>query len=168
MNLNRVRGGELVAAVGGLVLLISLLFLDWYGIGISLETPIGDFSAGGDFGAWDRQGAIGTLANLVILAAAVAALGLALLTASARTVALPVAASAVTAALGVAACIMIIGRMLFQPGPNSLVDLEFGIYLALAGAVIIAYGGWQGMQEEGTSFGDAREGLGERRPGPHG
>jgi hypothetical protein len=168
MNLNRVRGGELVAAIGGLVLLISLLFLNWYGIGISLETPIGDFSAGGDFGAWDGQGALGTLANLVILAAGVAALGLALVTASARTVALPVAASAMTAGLGVAASALIIGRMLFQPGPNTLVDLEFGIYLALAGALIVAYGGWQGMQEEGTSFADAREQLGGRGPGSHG
>src|ERR671924_2245802 len=100
MNLNRLRTGELIAAIGGLGLLVSLLFLDWYGIGISLETPIGDFSAGGDFGAWDRQGAPGTLANLVILGAAIAALGLAFVTASARTVALPVAASATTAALG--------------------------------------------------------------------
>ena len=75
-----------------------------------------------------------------------------MLTATSRTVALPVAASALTAGLGIAAVAMVLGRMLFQPGPNGLVDLKFGIFLALIGAVAVAYGGWQSMQEEGTTF----------------
>lgn len=157
MELSKLRGGELIAAVGGIVLLISLLFLNWYGVGGSVETPFGDFSVGADFGAWDGQGFLGTLANLVILAAGIAAVGLALLTATSRTVALPVAASALTAGLGIAAVVMILMRILFQPGPNDIVDLQFGIFVALIGALAVAYGGWQSMQEEGTTFGDARD-----------
>jgi hypothetical protein len=49
--------------------------------------------------------------------------------------------------------------MVFQPGPNEVVDLRFGIFLALIGAGMIAYGGWQSMQDEGTSFEDARDQL---------
>jgi hypothetical protein len=161
MDLSRLRGGELIAAVAGVVLLISLWFLNWYGgFSASIEGPAGiTLSAEAEYGAWDQQGPLGTLANLIILAAGLAAVGLALLTASARTVALPVAASALTAGLGLLAVAMVIARMLFQPGANAAVDLEFGIWLALIGALGVAYGGWQSMQEEGTTFGEARERL---------
>lgn len=162
MDLGKLRRGELIAAVGGLVLLIALLFLNWYGVGGSVETPLGDFSIGAEFGAWDAQGFLGTLANLVVLAAGVVALGLAVLTAMSRTVALPVAASALTATLGIAAVVLIGGRMLFQPGQNDFVGLEVGIFIALAGALAVAVGGWQSMQEEGTTFDQARGQPGNR------
>jgi hypothetical protein len=159
MDLSKVRGGELIAAIGGVVLLIALLFLNWYEIGASVQTPVGSFSASADLGAWDSQGFLGTLANLVMLAAGIAAVGLAVLTASSRTVNLPVAASALTAALGIGAVVMVVGRILFQPGPNGIVDLKFGIFVAVIGALGVAYGGWQSMQEEGTTFEQARESL---------
>jgi hypothetical protein len=152
MDLSRLRGGEMIAAIGGILLLIALFFFDWYGIGASVSTPIGEFSIRGDFGAWDRQGFFGTLANLVILAAGIAAVGLALLTATSRTVALPVAAGALTAGLGIAAVVMVLARMLLQPLDNEFVDLKFGIWLALIGAAGVAIGGWQSMQEEGATF----------------
>jgi hypothetical protein len=152
MDLSKLRGGELIAAISGVVLLIALFFFDWYGIGASVSTPIGEFSIRGDFGAWDRQGFFGTLANFVILAAGLAAVGLALLTATSRTVALPVAASALTAWLGIAAVVMVLARMVLQPLDNDFVDLKFGIWLALIAAAGVAIGGWQSMQEEGATF----------------
>ena len=159
MDLSKVRGGQLIAAIGGLVLLISLLFLNWYGVGSEVETPFGNFNVGADFGAWDGQGFWGTLANLIILAAGVAAVALALLTAGSRTVALPIAGSAVTAGLGIAAVVLVFARMVLQPGPNEIVDVKFGIFVALLGALLVAFGGWQSMQEEGTTFGDAADRL---------
>jgi hypothetical protein len=166
MDWSRVRGGELIAAVGGVVLLIALLFLNWYSVEGSIDIGFGDFevSAGAStaFNAWDGQGILGTLANLLILAAGLAAVGLALLTAASRTVALPVAASALTTGLGAGAVIMVAGRMMFQPGPNGAIDLKFGIFLALLGAIGVAYGGWQAMQEEGTTFEQARDQLQSR------
>jgi hypothetical protein len=159
MDLAKIKGGQLIAAAGGVVLLIALLFLNWYGVGGSVQTSFGSISVGADFGAWDGQGFTGTIANLVILAAGVAAVGLALLTATSRTVALPVAASALTAGLGIGAVVMVVLRILFQPGPNGLVDLKFGIFIALLGALAVAYGGWQSMQEEGTTFEQARDDL---------
>ncbi len=151
MDLSKLRGGEMIAAIGGIVLLIALFFFDWYGIGASVSTPIGEFSIRGDFGAWDRQGFFGTLANLVILAAGAAAVGLALLTVTSRTVALPVAGSALTAFLGIAAVVMVLARMVLQPLDNEFVDLKFGIWLALIGAAGVAIGGWQSIQEEGAT-----------------
>jgi hypothetical protein len=166
MDLSKVRGGQLIAAIGGIVLLFTLLFLDWYGVQGHIDIGFGNFdvSAGASagFNAWDGQGFFGTLANLVILAAGIAAVGLAVLTATSRTVALPVAASALTAGLGIGAVFMVGGRMLFQPGQGAFIDLEFGIYLALISAVVVAYGGWQSMQEEGASFEQARDQLQSR------
>jgi hypothetical protein len=166
MDLSKVRGGQLIAAIGGIVLLISLLFLDWYSVEGNIDIGFGDFDinagASASFNAWDGQGFLGTLANLVILAAGVTAVGLAVLTATSRTVALPIATSALTTFLGIGAVVMVLGRMLFQPGSNALVDVKFGIILALISAVVVAYGGWQSMQEEGTSLEEARDQLQSR------
>ena len=147
---------------------------DWYEVSGGVGTLLEQFGQTVDVDtgikAWDGQGFIGTIANLVILAAALAAIGLAVLTATSRTVALPVAASALTAGLGIGAVVMVLLRMVFQPGPNEVVDLRFGILLALIGAAVVAYGGWQSMQEEGTTFEDARDQLrnddGARRDAP--
>jgi len=172
MDVSKLRRGELIAAAGGIVLLVSLFFLDWYAVGVDVSTPFGDISSSGlEFGAWDGQGFTGTIANLVILAAGVAAVGLAVVTATSRTVTLPVAASALTAALGIAAVVMVFLRIVFQPGQNEFVELRFGIWLALISSAVVAYGGWDSMREEGTTFEEARDRLRTRgepvgRPAP--
>ena len=167
MNLSKLRRGEIIAAAGGVVLLVSLFFLDWYAVDVSVSTPFGDIASSGlEFGAWDGQGFTGTIANLVVLAAAIAAVGLAVVTATSRTVTLPVAASALTAGLGIAAVVMVFLRMVFQPGQNEFIELRFGIWLALIASAVIAYGGWESMREEGTSFEDARDQLRNRTPSP--
>ena len=166
MDLGKLRRGEIIAAAGGIALLISMFFVDWYAGGADISTPFGDVSVdGAGFGPWDGQGFTGTIADLVILAAALTAIGLAVVTATSRTVALPVAASALTATLGIAAVVMVLLRMVFQPGPNELVELRFGIFLALISSAVIAYGGWEAMKEEGTSFEDARDQLRDRKAG---
>jgi hypothetical protein len=169
MDFAKLRRGELIAAVGGLLLLITLFFVDWYSAGASVTLPVGTtVSVSGNFGAWDGEGFLGFVANLVILAAALSAVGLAILTVTSRTIALPVAASALTTALGIAAVVMVLMRMVFQPGPNELIDLKFGILLALVAALIVTYGGWQSMKEEGATFDGARDQLQSyaRRPAP--
>src|ERR1700704_1555651 len=104
MELGKLRRGEMIAGAGGLLLLIALFFFDWYSAGTSITLPLGNtVSVSGDFGAWDGEGFFGFIANLVILAAALSAVWLAVWTATSRTVALPVAASAATATLGIAA-----------------------------------------------------------------
>ena len=169
MDLSKLRRGEIIAAAGGLVLLVSLFFLDWYAVGVNVSTPFGDIASSGlEFGAWDGQGFTGTIANLVILAAAIAAVGLAVVTATSRTVTLPVAASALTAGLGIGALVMVFLRMVFQPGQNEFIELRFGIWLALISSAVIAYGGWESMREEGTSFEDARDQLRTRTAAPAG
>jgi hypothetical protein len=155
MNLSRLRSGEVAAAIGGFILLLALFAFNWYDYGSLLFGHRGG-------GAWDSAGFFGVIANLVILAAALVAIALPLMAATSGAPALPVATSAVTAAFGIAAIVMVLGRMLMQPGSNEQVDLDFGIFLALVGAILVAYGGWQSMQEDGTSFAEARAQLGGR------
>jgi hypothetical protein len=161
MDFGKLRRGELIAAAGGILLLIALFFVDWYSR--QEIVLLGGSSTG--VNAWDDLGFFGAIANLVILAAAISAITLAILEMTSRSIALPVAASAITAALGFAAVGMVLLRMLFQPGPNALTDIKFGIVLALIAAGIVAYGGWESMKEEGTTFDSARDQLQSRYSG---
>src|SRR2546428_70874 len=56
MDMSRIRRGEMIAAVGGIVLLIVLLFVNWYSAGAQVSTPPGSVNVEGDFGAWAGQG----------------------------------------------------------------------------------------------------------------
>src|SRR2546423_9881097 len=104
MDLSKVRPAEWIAGAAGVLILISMFGFDWYEIG---GVSLGSFSLTPETGikAWESQGFTGTIANLVILAAALSGIGLAVLAATSRTVALPVAASALTAQLGAAAVV---------------------------------------------------------------
>jgi hypothetical protein len=62
---------------------------------------------------------------------------------------LPVAASALTAGLGILATLLILYRIIDPPGDAAR---EFGVFLGLIAAAGIAVGGWLSMQEEGTTF----------------
>src|SRR4051812_108500 len=153
MDLSRVRTSEWLAGLAGLLMLVTMFGFDWYEIGGAAGPAIDALGAVGidaetGVKAWESQGFTGTIANLVILAAALSGVALAALAATSRTVALPVAASALTAQLGGAAVLMLILRMIFQPGPNEFVDLKAGIFVELAGAVLVMYGGWRSMEEE--------------------
>jgi hypothetical protein len=153
LDLSRVRNSEWLAAAAGLLVLVSMFGFDWYeigGVGVPAIKTLNSFGISAEAGikAWESQGFTGTIANLVILAAALSGIALAVLAATSRTVALPVAASALTAQIGAAAVVMVVLRMVFQPGPNAFVDLKTPIFIALAGCLLVTYGGWRSMQEE--------------------
>jgi hypothetical protein len=80
-------------------------------------------------------------------------------------VSLPVAASALTAALGIIATLLILYRIIDTP-----YDLgrDFWVWVGLIAAAGIAYGGWASMQEEGTTFGGQADRLQERFGGEGG
>ena len=160
MDTSRVGPGEWLAALGGLVLLIALFFLDWY----TLEPDIAPLEIGASFlaqvepptevpgieipeleadiGAWDGQGFLGTIANLVMLAAGAWALVAVGLKAGAANGGGPADPARITAALGVAAAIMVLLRIIFTPGDDGVdTSLKFGIFVALIGAVLVALGG---------------------------
>jgi hypothetical protein len=142
---NRIGPGNLVAALGAVVLLVGMFFLNWYEVG----------DAGTDtFGAWEEQGFLGTIANLLMVAAAASSLGIAFSTARGQATSEMSASAALLLALaGVA---MVVLRVIFPVdevnGFEFDPSLEVGIYVTLAGALIILGGRMLASQERGDTY----------------
>ena len=159
MDLSRLRQGEKIAGIAGILLLV-FMFLPWYGLGGQL----GQFGAAAgidtDVSAW---GAYDLLDLLLFLIAAVA-IAQAVLTASQNSPALPISANVITTAAGGLGTLLILYRILNQPGPNDVIDVKFGVFLGLLACAAIAFGGFKAMQDE-TTPGVAQPAP-ERRPAP--
>jgi hypothetical protein len=121
--------GELVGAISGLGLLV-ITFLPWYSVG------------GEDATAWQAF----TVVDLLIAAAAIAALSVAIAVLGRISVSYPVAGSAVTAGFGGLALLLIAYRLINPPGSGD-VDREIGAWLGLIAAAGVTLGGYLGMQE---------------------
>lgn len=168
MDLSKLRGGELLAGLAGVALLI-VMFLPWYGLA-GLSEPFG--------GALARQAGLATTANawrafdlidILLFLTVIAAVGAAVVAATQQSVALPVAASVVVTALGVLVTGLVLYRLVNEPGSDQFIDLRFGAYLGFVLCALIALGGFMSMQEEGTSFGqvaDQLQGRGTAPPAP--
>lgn len=139
----RLRFGETIAGVSAIVLFI-VMFFDWFGRGAV------------SFNAWNAFGLI----DLYLLLTVIVALGLVTLTATQQTVALPVAASVITTVLGIIAVLLVLFRIIDPPG-FGLAGLDLspkvGAFLGLISSAGVAFGGYQSMREEGTSFEHARD-----------
>ncbi len=172
MDADRLRTGELIAGVAGVALLI-VMFLPWFGvdfgIGEAVEEAqdlgfdVPDVEDSVNFNAWESFGFI----DIILFLTAIVAVGMAVATAMARTVALPVAASAITTGLGFLATVLVVYRLIDPIGEGG-VDRKFGLFLGLIAAAAIAYGGWRSMQEEGTTFGGEADRLQDRVGGDDG
>jgi len=149
--MKRVRTGELVAAGGAVVLLVAM-FLEWYG------------AAGGGEGltAWDAFSVTDVVLALVVLA------GLALLAFQivGRGPALPVAIGVVTASLAFVALLLVLYRILNQPGSNDAVDVRLGAWLGLAATAAVWWGAWKALSDERPRPADPPSPAPERRPTP--
>jgi hypothetical protein len=150
MDFSKLRTGELIAGISG-VLLIIVMFFSWYGIGGAAGSILSAANIDTTVNAWKAFDFI----DLVLFVTAVVAIGAAVLAASGRSVALPVAASVIVTVLGTIAALLVLYRIINQPGPNDVVDVKFGAYLGFLVCVGIAGGGFLAMADEGTSIGDA-------------
>jgi hypothetical protein len=129
MNLGRLRAGEWIAGVSGVVLLASL-FLPWYG------------GSEADVSAWEALGAIDVLLALV------AAFGvlLAIVTAAQQVPAVPIALAALVLVIGLVGVILVLLRVADVPG--DLAGRDWGLWLGLAGALGIVAGAAIAMRDE--------------------
>lgn len=165
MDVSRVRTGELLAGASGIALFI-IMFLPWFGLSGVVEETLEQFgnAAGVDvgstnFNAWESFDFI----DIALFLAVIAGVGLAVLAAAQSSVQLPVAASAVTAGLGIFGTLLVIYRII---DPVEEASRKYGLYLGLIAVAGIALGGWLAMQEEGASFGGEADRLGGGGGGP--
>jgi hypothetical protein len=120
--MRRLRAGELIAAAGG-VALLALLWMPWYE----------------EASAWEAFAVI----DVVLLLAAALAVATAVLQATRRSPALPVAGSVLTAVLGIVATVLVLVRVLDAPGERA-----WGLFAGLAAVAALAGGGWVSLRQE--------------------
>lgn len=150
MDTGRLSQGQMIAAISGLVLFISL-FLKWTGV----ETPdlpegaegvpgLSEAVAAQDQTGWESQSSLDIYMLIVALLAVVPA-GLALTGSRGE---LPFAGAGTTLLLGVIAVILMFFTM-FVGFPEGA-ERKFGMWLALIASIGVAVGGYLAAQEEGV------------------
>jgi hypothetical protein len=130
MDLRRLRAGEWIAAVAGLVLLASL-FQPWYGPG--------------DATGWEAFG----LTDLVLAAVAAFAAAVLVVTAAYAVPALPLTLDALLAL----AALVALAFALVAAGsvPDGADSREWGLWLGLAGVLAVNAGAWIAMRDQRLS-----------------
>jgi hypothetical protein len=137
MDTSRLTTGDIIAGVGGIVLLISL-FLPWYGVSVD----VAGFSASESGTGWEALGFIDILLFLIALVviAVVAARATARLPAE-------VPGSVVLLGLGALAVLLTLFRIIDIPVedvPDGVdVSRKLGVFIAFVAAAAVAYGGWR-------------------------
>jgi hypothetical protein len=129
MDLRRLRAGEWVAGISGLVLLVAL-FLPWYADDAGSRT------------GWQSLGAL----DLVLAVVALAALAIPVLTAVHRVPAVPLAHQSLTTLVGLLAVVLVLIRVLNLPDWAD--QREWGLWVALAAALGVVVGGLIAMRDE--------------------
>jgi hypothetical protein len=143
LDSSRLRGGELVAGIGGIALFV-FLFFDWFGGGAEVSgSPANGtvtLSHPGISG-WD---ALTDLPGFLIILSGISGIALAYLAWAGQRVNIPLQRGAVTALLGALATLLILWRM-FAGSPT----LEIGVFLGLAAAIDITIGALMALGEDG-------------------
>ena len=154
----RLRRGELVVGASALLLLVSM-FVDWYGVKLtvprvgSVVLPIGSTDA------WDAFAVI----DIYLLVTVIVSVALVLAQAAFRAPAVPVSVSVITIVLGGVAAILVLIRIIDPPGfsgvPPILAShlsrtLKAGAFLGLAATIGITVGSYQSLRQEGIRESD--------------
>jgi hypothetical protein len=129
MDLRRLRAGEWIAGVSGLVLLVAL-FLPWYGDEAGSRT------------GWQALGAL----DVVLALVALAALAIPVVTAVHRVPALPLALESLTTLVGLLAVVLVLIRVINMP--DWAAEREWGLWVALVVTLGIVVGGLIAMRDE--------------------
>jgi hypothetical protein len=143
MELSRLRRGDLIAGLGG-VALLAVMFLDWYSAGGRASFQGRDIDISLGFNAWQAF----SVTDLILALTALSGIAVAVLTASRRSPAMPVAASVITTTLGALATLLVFYRILNQPGPNEFVEVKLGALLGFLAVLAVAVGGYLAMRDE--------------------
>jgi len=133
--MRRLRDGEWVAGAGGLALLAAM-FLHWYGTDLRIVVF--------EVTAWQAFGVL----DVVLALLALVPLALVFTQATRGSPSIPVAFSVLSTIAGMLAALLILYRIVDQPGPNDVVEVQAGAWLGLLAALVVAAGGWRSMRVE--------------------
>jgi len=140
MDLRRLRAGEWIAGISGLVLLVAL-FLPWYG------------DDAGSRSGWESLGAL----DVVLAVVALAALAIPVVTAAERVPAVPLAHQVLTTLVGMLALVLVLIRVLNLPDWAD--ERDWGLWVALAATLGVVAGGLIAMRDERLTRGERHTDL---------
>ncbi|MGN6202466.1 MAG: hypothetical protein ACTHNY_08685 [Solirubrobacterales bacterium] len=147
MDLNKLTTGEKIAGGAAIALLISMWFA-WFGF----DYPGEALGIGGSitFNAWESFDFI----DLILFLTVVVTVGSVIAKASDALIDFPF--NPVVTILGGLCVLLVLYRIIDPPGGS---DREWGVFLGLILSALVAYGGYRGMEEEGSSFAEISERL---------
>jgi hypothetical protein len=163
MDTTKLRLGELIAGVSAILLFI-VMFFHWYGIktglssqGSAIFKSVTGQTVGSTVGvsAWD----IYSYTDLLLLLLIILAVGMVALSATERSAAVPISLNVIVTLFGGLMTLIVLYRLINQPGPNDFVTVKLWGYVGLLLTAGVAAGAFLAMREEGTSFGDAAQRL---------
>jgi hypothetical protein len=147
VDTSKVRPGQRIAAIAGIVLFIVMWF-SWYGVDLDKITGgkgIANLGIDTTANAWQSFSWI----DLLMLLTALVAVGAAAMAASGRMSAAGIApAAGLTTGLGALCTLLILYRLINEPGPDQLLNIKFGAWLGLVASAVVAFGGFRAMGEE--------------------
>lgn len=151
MDLRRLRMGELVASAGGALLVIALV-VPWYSYDVATS-----FGAAPQLDSLNGFSAM-AVADVVLLALALAALGLAVVTALEKTVAVPIAYASLLCLASLAGLVFAVTHLGSAPRPPRVPaetsvesTTSAGPYLTLLAVLVILTGSLLAMRDERLS-----------------
>jgi hypothetical protein len=164
VDVKRLSRGEQIAGVAAVLLIIDM-FLNWYSANLNsaLQAQADRFGIDTNADAWQ----VFSTTDILIFITAVAALVMVGTRVTGRSANLPVSLPLVVALLGAFTTLVVLWRIINQPGENEFVNVEYGAYLGLLLLVALTYGAVQAGGGVDTMRAEA-ESLGDRpaRPAP--
>jgi len=166
MDVSKLNTGEKIAGVSA-VLLFIFMFFTWFGVEVSGSGGFSGEVPGAGGSAWDALDFI----PIVLVVTIVVALINVFLRLSDSEYEPPISMNVAVTVLGALSTLLVLFRIIDPPSFGSFggvsVDgtLEIGIFLGLITAAGIAYGGYRGMQEEGSTFSGTADKLSGSGPG---
>jgi hypothetical protein len=156
MDLRRLRIGDLIAGIAGVFLIVSL-FLPWYGFDGKLPDGTPFALPEYEMTGWEAL----SWADVVLLAAGALGIALVVLTATQRTVAIPIALAALVTLIAIVAAVVVVYKLMTLPGPPAAVPEQLapgvdaarrgGLWLAGAAVLLEFVGGAMAMRDERLS-----------------
>jgi hypothetical protein len=144
MTPHKLRAGDVVAGLGGVVLLV-VMFFPWY------DFLPGVYSGGRTITDDNTvQNAWQAFSILLVPLVATALLGIAvfLTTLFERSSGPPVVALVFAAAIGSMTCVLVLIRVINPPGPNFGADLRWGAWAGVLCTFAVAAGAWWSLRDE--------------------
>lgn len=145
---SRLRSGEYVVGVSGVVLAVALFALPWYGLKPRFAPTAAALGVSTTVTGWNGL----TQVRWLVLVTVLVAFALLFLQVTRRAPAIPVSLSVIVTVLGILTALALVYRVLLnRPGSDAVVGLKAGSVVGLVSALGLTYGGYLSIRREGIA-----------------